>query len=277
MTITKNGKSMKLTIDTTMFENKPDSSDTAKIKIRLSNPSSIKDVTIQELFNCIAIGNTFCPAVLKGGTKNENWLQQELIAIDIDNEDTSTEILTIDKAIALLKENHIKPLGYYQTFNCTASKPKFRLLFLLDRPITETDKMKFILETLISFIPQADKSCKDLSRLFYGTNKEVKILDTEARITIETIKQLAPSKEERKNNSYQNINTELQQLIDNFDLLEFLVKDSNEIDYSTNDITYFKNCKICGHKNCLRYYHKTNSFYCFRTKWQYRSVISSTI
>ena len=64
MTINKKGKTIELTIDTTMFEYKPDSSDTAKIKTRLSNPSSIKNVTIQELFNCIAIGNTFCFSVI---------------------------------------------------------------------------------------------------------------------------------------------------------------------------------------------------------------------
>ena len=267
MTINKKGKTIELTIDTTMFEYKPDSSDTAKIKTRLSNPSSIKNVTIQELFNCIAIGNTFCPAVLKGGTKNENWVKQELVAIDIDNEDTSTDILTIEQAISLLKEHNINPIGYYNTFNHTASKPKFRLLFLLDRTITEADKMKFILETLISFIPQADKSCKDLSRLFYGTNKQAVILDPNARITYEDIKNIASPKEDVKSKSQHKINTEVQQLIDKFDLLEFMIQDSNEIYYSTSDVTYFKNCKICGHRNCLRYYHKTKSFYCFRTKW----------
>ena len=267
MTINKQGKTIKLTIDTTMFEYKPNSSDTAKIKTRLSNSATIKDVTIQELFNCIAKGNTFCPAVLKGGTKNENWVQQELVAIDIDNEDTSTEILTIDKAIALLKENHINPLGYYKTFNYTDSKPKFRLLFLLDRPITETDKMKFIIETLISFIPQSDRSCKDLSRLFYGTNKQVIILDPTATISYENIISIVPSKTDVKSKLQHKINTEIQQLIDKFNLLEFMIQDSNEIDYSTSDVTYFKNCKICGHRDCLRYYHKTKSFYCFRTKW----------
>ena len=264
MTINKKGKTIELTIDTTMFEYKPNSSDTAKIKTRLNNPSSIKDVTVQEIFNCIAKGYTFCPAVLKGGTKNENWIQQELVAIDIDNEDTSTDILTIDKAITLLKENNINPLGYYQTFNHTASKPKFRLLFLLDRPITETDEMKFILETLISFIPQADKSCKDLSRLFYGTNKQAVILDPNARITYADIKNIASPKEDVKSKSQHKISTELQQLIDKFDLLEFIIQDGNVIDYSTSDVTYFKNCKICGHRDCLRYYHKTKSFYCFR-------------
>lgn len=264
MTIKNQGKTIKLNIDVTAYENKPNGNDTAKIKTRLSNPSSIKDVTITELFNCIAKGNTFCPAVLKGGNKNENWVQQELVAIDIDNEDTSTDILTIEQAISLLKENHINPLGYYQTFNYIASKPKFRLLFLLDRPITETDEMKFILETLISFIPQADKSCKDLSRLFYGTNKQAVILDPNARITYADIKNIASPKEDVKSKSQHKINTELQQLIDKFDLLEFMIKDGNEIDYSTSDITYFKNCKICGHKDCLRYYHKTKSFYCFR-------------
>lgn len=243
MTITKQGKIIKITIDTVMFEYKPNSSDTAKIKTRLSNPSSIKEVTITELFNCIAIGNTFCPAVLQGGTKNENWIQQELVAIDIDNEDTSTEILTIDKAITLLKEHNINPIGYYQTFNYTASKPKFRLLFLLNEPIYEADKMKFIIETLIDFIPQTDKSCKDLSRLFYGTNKETKILNTNDRITLEAINKIAVPK--KVNKMHPKIDNELQQVINKFNFLDFMIKDGNDVSHKSGNYTYFKNCKVC--------------------------------
>ena len=255
-------ETIKLCIDTTMFEYKPTSNDTAKIKTRLNNPSSIKDVTLTELFNCIAIGNTFCPAVLKGGTRNENWVQQELVAIDIDNEDTG-EILTIDKAITLLKEHNINPIGYYHTFNYTVSKPKFRLLFLLNEPIYEADKMKFIIETLIDFIPQTDKSCKDLSRLFYGTNKETIILDPSTKITYEDIRKIASSKITVKNKTDYKISNELQNLINDFDLLDFMIKDGNIVSSNSDNITYFKNCKICGHKDCLRYYHDTNSFYCF--------------
>ena len=105
--IIKQGKEIKLTIDTTIFTYKPSSIETAEIKTRLNDISSIKNITIQELFECISKGNTFCPAVLKNGTRNKNWVQQELVAIDIDNENAEEEILTIDKALTLLKENNI--------------------------------------------------------------------------------------------------------------------------------------------------------------------------
>lgn len=263
MKIIKQDKEIKLTIDTTIFTYKPSSIETTKIKTRLNNPSSIKDITIEKLFECISKGNTFCPAVLKNGTRNENWVQQELVAIDIDNENAEEEILTIDKALTLLKENNINVLGYYYTFNNSASKPKFRLLFLLNEPIYEADKMKFIIETLIDFIPQTDKSCKDLSRLFYGTNKEVKILDSSARITFEDINKITSPKADVKNKSQHKISIDLQQAIDKFNLLDFMIKDGNVFSHNSGDITYFENCKICGHKDCLRYYHNTNSFYCF--------------
>ena len=67
-----------------------------------------------------------------------------------------------------------------------------------------------------------------------------------------------------KKNKKQTISDyDLEKYIGEYNLLEYLIKDGNEVDYSTGDITYFKNCKVCGHKDCyLIYYHKHPLFCC---------------
>ncbi len=211
--------------------------------------------------------------VLVNGNKDENWKQQELIAIDIDNKAENTELLTPTKAITLLKQKNINVLAYYETFSSTSSLPKFRLLFLLNDPVYEVSKIRFILKTLIDIIPQSDPSCKDPSRYFYGTNKKVVIVDPEATICLDDIIRIAPLPEIKAEAEIKaNTDFDLVQAIKDFNLLKYIVKDGGEISRSKENMTYFKNCTICGHQNCLRYYHTTNSFYCFRCKWISRRI-----
>lgn len=254
-------RKIKLLIDNKPFIEKPKGIEVPQIKNRFNNPNSIKEVTIEELFKCIENGLSYIPGVLEGGTKNENWVQQELVAIDIDNE-KEERIVTPTEIISMLEDKNINPIGYYHTFSSSESKPKFRILFLLENPITEAKKMDFIIRSLIEYIPQSDKACKDLSRLFYGTyNKEIKILNKEARISLEDIIKLNSPSSKAKRGSFSK-NTKLEQLIDNYDLLEYMKKE-NEVNRTTGNCTYFKNCSICGHSDCLRYYKDTNTFYCF--------------
>ena len=179
-------KKISLLIDKIEFKKKPIDYEIAQIKQRFNNVECIKELTIEELFDYIKTGHTFIPAVLKGGTKNENWIQQQLVAIDVDNKE---KIIPPKEAVLLFKQHKINVLGYYHTFNSTEELPRYRLLFLLDEVITEPNKMKFIVETLNAFI-HGDTACKDLSRMFYSTNGEqqdVVILDTEATITLNDV------------------------------------------------------------------------------------------
>lgn len=252
---------IKLLIDSKQYSNKPDSKETACIKTRLANAETIKEVTLNELVECIGRGQTFIPAVLENGTKSENFKQQQLIGLDIDNE-VEAEILTPEQAIDLLSDKGIKVCAYYHTFSSIEVKPKFRLLLVLKEASCNSEEVKFILEALIDLLPQADKCCKDVSRLFYGTNKEVTIVDPEARITLEDITKIAKPKAEAKTNS--NVNSDLEQLINSYNLEKYMIQDGNEVSGSSGSSwTYFKTCKICGHKDCLRYYKNNNTFFCF--------------
>lgn len=251
---------IKLLIDNKPYTSKPDSKETACIKNRLAKPEAQKEYAINDIVVCIGKGYTVTPAVLENGTKNENWVQQQLFCLDIDNE-AEGEILTPEEAITLLNDKGIKVLAYYYTFNSSEDKPKFRLLLLLKEATCNQGEAKLIIKTLIDLLPQADKSCKDLSRLFYGTNKEVKVVDPEARITLEDIIKVAKPEAETKTD-YKASN-DLDKLIKEYDLEKYMIQDGNEVCSSSSSWTYFKNCKICGHNDCLRYRKDNNTFYCF--------------
>lgn len=251
---------IKLLVDNKPYTSKPDSKETACIKNRLARPEAEKEYKINEIVECIGKGYTFTPAVLENGTKNENWVQQQLFCLDIDNE-AEGEILTPEETITLLNDKGIKVFAYYHTFNSSEVKPKFRLLFLLKKPTYNQGEAKLIIKTLIDLLPQADKSCKDLSRLFYGTNKEVKIVDPEARITLEDIIKVAKPEAETK--ADYTVVKDLKQLIAEYDLENYMIQDGNEVCGSSDNWTCFKNCKICGHNDCLRYRKDNNTFYCF--------------
>lgn len=247
---------LKLMIDSVGYKNKPGKNDIPLIQIRLRNDSAIKEVTTEELFDYIGKGHTIVPAITIGGAKNENWKEQQLICLDIDNDKS---VITPDEAIKKLKEKNIHILGYYHTFSSTEEVPRFRLLLLLDEPCTNKNEVEFIVKTLINFI-NGDQACKNPSRLFYGTDgqkKEVTIVNANAMITLEDVIKL----DNPSNNNY-NKDSNLMQMVRDFDLLSYMEQE-NEVDHTSGDVTYFKDCAICGHKDDLRYYRNTNSFYCF--------------
>lgn len=257
-------KKIKIMIDPIGYNHKPTPEETAQIQIRLRDDNCIKELTIKEILTYIGQGHTFVPGVFKNGVKDSNFVSQQLIGIDIDNEENE-ELLLPDKAIELLKEKGINVNSIYDTFNSSDIKPKYRLLILLDTEIKDINIIKFILKTLTDNINQADKACKNPSRIFFGTNAEIKkvaTIDPEATINIDNIIKLDTNINNNISTTNYTTDDDLIQLIKNFDLLEYMQQD-NEISHTSGDITYFGTCCICGHHNCLRYYKTTNSFYCF--------------
>ena len=58
--------------------------------------------------------------------------------------------------------------GYYTTPSHTRKKPKFRIIFLLENPITDPFRMKMLYRGFIALFG-GDPACKDGCRLFYGS------------------------------------------------------------------------------------------------------------
>lgn len=283
---------IKLHIDTDKYNNKPDKTLVGLIKTRMQKNTLPVETTIPDLLNKICDGFSVTPAVMQG-TEAKHWIQQQLFLIDIDNEadetlandlktdvkdlpeDKKTPLLPLDEALTICKINNIAVAFYYYSFRHTEAKPKYRLGFILNEIITDTNKRYAVMESLLSLFTQADKSCKNADRFFYGTNKTFKILDLKEFATYENIINafIPPSSEtenqsNKSNKSKNNFkynrydNTDLEQLKRDFDFFGYL-QSRNGAYKNINKGVMFENCELCGHHDDLVYYKNTNSFYCF--------------
>ena len=165
-----------LNIDSESFKHKPDKKQTAAIQKRMS--SNKKQVTITEFISAIEEGRSFKAAALNGN-KNVDWERQQVFALDIDNDEKSVNkygMLTPEEAYKRFNDLGVPPAFYYESFSSTKEKPKFRLIFIVKNPVTDIRIRNAIQMALMNIMPEADIACKDLSRLFYGTNNKCKVI-----------------------------------------------------------------------------------------------------
>lgn len=276
---------MKLHIDSKAYKAKPSSEEVAGIKLRLQKNTIPTDISVDDLADKLQKGYAISPAVM-GGVSASDWKEQQLFLVDIDNEadeqlakkqkcvvsdlalEERTPILTVESALEVCKEKHLPVAFYYHTFSSTPQKPKFRLAYIMDTPVTNPDMRKIIITTLVSLFPQSDKACTNADRIFHATDKEVVITNANARISVRSIydafTQTSPEKpaygDFRQQKSYRD--DELERLKREFDFFGYLKERNGE--YRNIDRgALFKNCEVCGHHDNLMYRSDTNTFYCF--------------
>ena len=234
-----------------------------KRRIQSSTPCSL---SVEEFAKKIELGYSFSPSVLEGGLSACNWIEQQVFCVDIDNDIKEELILSIDAAISICEANNTLPALYYFTFSHSEEKPKFRLVFICNETIKEAQKRKIIMDCLTAMFPQCDTTCKNADRMFFGTNKEVKICDAEARFSFEDLLgTYSPPENSLKNikETDENEYNELRKLKSEFDFLKYLRERNGELLYNNSKYAMFKNCELCRHHNDLVYYHETKTFYCF--------------
>lgn len=195
-----------------------------------------------------------------------HWKEQQLFLVDIDNEEDEP-ILRIKDAKAICRENGLPLAFYYQTFSYTKEHPKFRLGFVMDKPVTDESNREKIMETLVKLFPQSDKSCVNADRIFHGTNKRAKLLNPNARISCADIEAVTfPTQLEKHHCGHSShtggrSDSDLDRLVQSFDLFGYL-KERNGDFRRTSKGVVFQNCEICGHHDNLMYVEDTNTFCC---------------
>ncbi len=256
---------IKVHINPKGYDEKPSGKENGGIKSRLQKDTSPSVVTLEELVQRIETGHSISPGIM-GGMSAKDWKEQQLFLVDIDNEEDGP-MLRIKNAKAICKENNLPLAFYYQTFSYTKEYPKFRLAFVMDKPVTDEGKRKKIMETLVNLFPQSDKSCVNADRIFHGTNKSAKLLNENASISWENITAVSfparAGKHHSGNSSHAGVrsDSELDELVRNFDLFGYL-KERNGGFRRTSKGAVFHNCEICGHHDNLMYVAETNTFCC---------------
>ena len=249
---------MKLHVDDVKYPAKP-KDQIGQIKARLQSAKCLTDISLEELAAKIGQGYSVSPGVMIGGKSAEHWTQQQIFLVDIDNANTTAPTMTVKSALAKCAENSLPPVFWYLSYSHSEQIPKFRLAFATKEPITDTRQRALIVETLIDLFDQADKTCRNADRIFFGTNKLVTVLDLGARIDIEAVcgAHVPPPSRTVTNGA------ELDRMKREFDFFGFLRDRNGATIFNNAKCAMFETCELCGHKKDLVFYHQTNTFMCF--------------
>ena len=150
----------------------------ATVQKELSTPG---DIELSKLADSLGHGANFRPAAVNG-TRSSGFISQQVFAIDIDNEfrdrDGHMKALPGDKqitpktALALAEKNGYLPVFGYRTHSWSSSLEKFRLVFVLDKPvISDIDRntvLKIIQKPFLTVPGWTDPVVKDKARIFFG-------------------------------------------------------------------------------------------------------------
>ncbi|MEH7524763.1 hypothetical protein V7149_16020 [Bacillus sp. JJ1503] len=173
---------MRIMLDTIEFSYKPQGFEIGAINNRIINFPV--EIDVGELADEVVKGKTFAPASFKTvdgllRRSKKNWESQQVIALDFD------EGLTLEEAIRDgFFQNHAVFL--YTTFNHSEQHHKFRVVFVLDEPVTNYKDFETIINRLFERYPYADKACKDGSRLFFG-GKTIVSFNYDNRLKVDEI------------------------------------------------------------------------------------------
>ncbi|WP_280157472.1 hypothetical protein P5616_010600 [Priestia aryabhattai] len=161
---------MRVILDKVEYSSKPSSGEIGSINNRIIKYSPT-DISAEKLAEEVTKGKTFIPATFKsiGGNikrSKANWESQQVIALDFD------EGLTLDEAKndEFFKKN---AAFLYTTLSHKMSHHKFRIVFVLDKPLTQYKDFEFVIGNLFEQYPSADKACRDGSRLFFGGREAI--------------------------------------------------------------------------------------------------------
>jgi len=159
-------------VDIEGFNQKPDKkTDTPQIVLRIAKyyknislPDLAKEVTLPD-------AHSWTPAVYTESynkdrvwglwKNNEGWKEQQTFALDFDNN------ICFKNIIDRCNRYNILPCFAYSTFS-DIDNTKFRLVFVLPEVISEIRIRNLIQLSLMTLFSEADSSCKDAARLYYG-------------------------------------------------------------------------------------------------------------
>jgi hypothetical protein len=133
------------------------------VKVGLGWGWTTIDTTWEDAFELITVdGYATSSALTSNNRKEEFFESRQLLMVDIDD---GMEIQD------LMEDTFYKGYGsgFYATPSFSAEKHKFRICFVLENAENDANRLRKINEGLLRIYKQADVSCKDPTRLFYGT------------------------------------------------------------------------------------------------------------
>ena len=133
------------------------------IKINLGYGWKNAEMDFEDIYDMLSkYGYTFAPALTCDHRDETTFVSHQIALVDIDSGMTIEEL----KQLPFYQRYGS---GYYTTPSHTDSEPRFRILYRFQAPIADVGLMRMVYEGLLSIHGAADASCKDPTRLFFGT------------------------------------------------------------------------------------------------------------
>ena len=180
---------VKIHLDSKNYKAKPSGGKELKALTERSC-KTISELTPEQLAIESAKGRTAVYGVMSSFDKaNSNLMYQEVIALDFDNKKEDLFSLTIDEA---LEDSFIKNNAsfLYTTFSHSNDVDKFRIVFILDRKLTNNEQVRALYLKLLEMFPSADQGIKDSSRFFFGGRSYTEINFNNVLTVSEVVKDL---------------------------------------------------------------------------------------
>ncbi|WP_368545167.1 hypothetical protein [Enterococcus faecalis] len=168
---------MKCYLSNITNKEKPDQYKVKKIANTILN--NLRQMAIQEFAEELSVnGKTVVLAELSENklSKMTPIVGQEVVMLDFDNK-YENNLYTIEdlESDSFMQEN---ANFIYRTFSDLFSEvDKFRVVFHLDKLVTENQEIEQIYQALFKKYPQADSSVGQTSRLFFGSNSGYEVID----------------------------------------------------------------------------------------------------
>lgn len=203
--------------------------------------SKIHNLGPNELATYIRKGHTIIPAILDENARlsDKEFKYQQVFGLDIDNKDHEKQKLkasgeyyfTLERIKDVCNRYQIVPMMIYETFSSTTDWLRYRVLFVLNDPISDLDYRSQLLDALrkafvVNGIHCTDPQCCEPSRVFYAGPNVIEINDDvaidpatiiEATKDIEAVEATKSTKstlDPKKNKSRDNLITGEYPLVD---------------------------------------------------------------
>jgi hypothetical protein len=146
-------------------------------------------VTEPQLIQHITRGGAFAPAIFDGNRKRANFVSSQIIALDLDNGVSVRDALTSDDIAAYA-------VFVGATVSSTPEHPRSRVLFVLDRPVTNADEYEALVRGALHHFAalEPDAACKDAARFYYGAERDEYVYQPGRALSVDLVRSWIPVK-----------------------------------------------------------------------------------
>ena len=200
---------------------KPQGAEIGNINNEIRTQGGQVELTPQELLSFITRGYTFTPGVI-GGTRAEQqergagltpfWISQQIIVADIDNAQEGQPIkhpLTPAAAVDACKAAGLDPFCIYKTFSYKDNFEKFRVVLILEEPLTDFVQAREYIQRFAQLLNDANarlyaegeqvQQCADTSiepvKMIFGGRSDAIMYKSDSITSIDKLRALPKTRE----------------------------------------------------------------------------------